>query len=526
MIFSRLYTLNLTVLVVVAAILFHLSPDNFLADDAYFYPQIANQIVQGHGSTFHQYSFTNGYQPLWMIFSIIAAGIANGDKVLLLHILGVFQIALFVTTLYYLFNLTNAAQMRFFSVGLAFLTVLMLAVGGLRLFESHLAMALQMAAFYLFIRLWQSEPTANALAACSILLGLIFLARTDAFFLSASYGAALSLKILREEKPFSQRVLRVFAISLPAIFIALLYMILNKIAFGHPVPISGVIKSSFPHFHADLNALGMQGKYIVASTLAILLLSIVWAKTQKSVQALFGVAFAAVFLHAAYIICFSWGSQWHYTTAFTIFPVALQFILTKIRQHVNYPKIFSASMCLTTFMLLAGMVAIGYLKTYYHFSISLLATGKASLGPLLEKSHRLQLAEEINKHVSAGQGIAVYDSPGVLAYFSHARILPVDGLVNDREYDSYISSNGFLEYLKMKNIHYFLAPIMAEEEKYRSSTLHVFRRGDEQFNIVYAPIQGLPTKTFCLHDRQIIFEFSSPIPNSPAYKNVSVWHLE
>lgn len=522
---SRLYTLSLTILVVLAAFLFHLNPDNFLADDAYFYPQIADHIVQGHGSTFHQYSFTNGYQPLWMAFCIVAAGIAQGDKMLLLHLLGFFQWILFVATVYYLFQITREAKIRFFSAGLAFLTILMLTVGGLRLFEAHLAIALQMVSLYLFLRLWNSDPSVNALGAASILLGMVFLARTDAFFFSASYGIVLGLNILKEPKPAIERFIRLFALAAPAVLIAFLYMTFNNIVFGHPVPVSGVIKSSYPYSHVDWHALGAQGGVIVSSTLALLLISIPASAKGSGLRAMFMMAFAAIFCHAAYIILFSWGSQWYYVTAFAIFPVALSFIFTRLSESFGRSAVFSKAICLSILLGLALMVTVGYLKTQYNFSVSLLAAGKQALQPHSEKSERMHLVDDINHYIEPGAGVAVFDSPGVLAYFTHARILPVDGLVNDWAYDREIVKEGFISYLKERNIRYFIAPLLSEGAEYRSSTLHAARMGDRQYNTVYAPIQKVPAGTFSVRDQQVVFTSASPIPGVHSFHSVSCWQF-
>lgn len=525
MIFSRVYTFALTALVVISAFLFHLNPDNFLADDAYFYPQIADQIVQGHGSTFHQYSFTNGYQPLWMVFNVIAAGVAQGDKVLLLHLLGIVQVGLFLITIYYLFQVTVTAQLRFYGVGLAILTVLMLVVGGLRLFEAHLAIALQMAALYLFLWLWQNNPTTNSLAATSVLLGLIFLARTDAFFFSMSYGIALGLMILNEAKPLYERIFRIIITALPAILIAMAYMSFNNAAFGHPVPISGVIKSSYPHIHVDWSALGMQGQYIVGITLVLLALAIVLSSHQKSLQVLFSVAFVSVLLHAAYIICFSWGSQWYYTTAFTVLPVALQFLITYVYRHISYIKTFRFFVCTMTLVCLSFMVTVGYLKTYYNFSISLLALGKETFKPVEGKSPRLQLVDAVNANIAPGEGIAVFDSPGVLAYFTHARILPLDGLVNDQYYDQYIVKEGIRDYLRKSNVRYFIGANLPDGNTYRSATLLSVRDGSKQYNTVFAPVQKVQAGSFSVADKDIIFSAPNPIPGNHSFDEVCCWKL-
>lgn len=523
---SRVYTFCLTILVVIAAFLFHLNPDNFLADDAYFYPQIANHIVQGHGSTFHQYSFTNGYHPLWMVFSIIAAGISHGDKTFLLHVLAFFQAVLYLVTLYYLFQIQQEARIRFFSAGLAFLTILMLTVGGLRLFEAHLAIALQMAAFYLILRIWGSNPSIDVLGAASLLLGLVFLARTDTFFFSASYGIALSLMILQESKSALERCTRIFAVAVPAILIAVFYMGFNKAAFGHPVPVSGVIKSSYPHIHVDWHALGWQGSCIVSATLLLLTASFFLAAGQPPLQALFGVAFVAVFLHASYIILFSWGSQWHYTTAFTVFPIALSFVLTKASEQFKQPAVFSKIICSATLLSLALMVSVGYLKTYYHFSVTLLAMGKQKLQPNTDKSPRMHLVDDINHYLAPGTGIAVFDSPGVLAYFTHARILPLDGLVNDRAYDSDIVKEGIQSYLRRRNIRYFIAASLPEGREYRSSTLHTIRHDDVQVNTAYSPIRKMSAGSFSVHESRVIFTSPSPIPGTHDFDSVSCWLLD
>ena len=86
-----LYLICWVVLVVLSIVPFHLNPDNFLADDAYFYLQIAKNIAAGHGSTFHGVTETNGYHPLWMGFCVVGAWLIPNDPKLLLHVMGAVQ---------------------------------------------------------------------------------------------------------------------------------------------------------------------------------------------------------------------------------------------------------------------------------------------------------------------------------------------------------------------------------------------------------------------------------------------------
>ena len=56
-------------------------PNGIFEDDAYFYFQIAKNILDFNYSTFDGISTTNGYHPLWMAI-LVAAGVP-------LHLLGI-----------------------------------------------------------------------------------------------------------------------------------------------------------------------------------------------------------------------------------------------------------------------------------------------------------------------------------------------------------------------------------------------------------------------------------------------------
>ncbi len=69
----------------------------FIRDDAYYYFKVAQNISEGHGSTFDGIHSTNGYHPLWMLVCIPIFALARFDLILPLRVLvivtGVFQIA-------------------------------------------------------------------------------------------------------------------------------------------------------------------------------------------------------------------------------------------------------------------------------------------------------------------------------------------------------------------------------------------------------------------------------------------------
>jgi hypothetical protein len=69
----------------------------FIRDDAYYYYKIAQNIGEGHGSTFDGINLTNGYHPLWMLICIPIFSIARLDLILPLRVLvvvtGLIQVA-------------------------------------------------------------------------------------------------------------------------------------------------------------------------------------------------------------------------------------------------------------------------------------------------------------------------------------------------------------------------------------------------------------------------------------------------
>jgi len=59
----------------------------FTRDDAYYYFKVAQNISEGHGSTFDGINRSNGYHPLWMLICIPIFALARFDVILPLRIL-------------------------------------------------------------------------------------------------------------------------------------------------------------------------------------------------------------------------------------------------------------------------------------------------------------------------------------------------------------------------------------------------------------------------------------------------------
>ncbi|HVN16175.1 MAG TPA: hypothetical protein VMT73_10585 [Anaerolineales bacterium] len=81
----------------------------FTRDDAYYYFKVAQNISEGHGSTFDGVGLTNGYHPLWMLVCIPIFALARFDLILPLRILLLVQAALSAATAVLIYRLIKSS---------------------------------------------------------------------------------------------------------------------------------------------------------------------------------------------------------------------------------------------------------------------------------------------------------------------------------------------------------------------------------------------------------------------------------
>jgi hypothetical protein len=77
----------------------------FTRDDAYYYFKVAQNISEGHGSTFDGINPTNGYHPFWMLVCIPIFALARFDLILPLRVLLLVMSGLSIATAILLYRL-------------------------------------------------------------------------------------------------------------------------------------------------------------------------------------------------------------------------------------------------------------------------------------------------------------------------------------------------------------------------------------------------------------------------------------
>lgn len=238
-------------------------PHALTYDDAWYYFQIARNLSGGEGSTFDGSNVTNGYHPLWLLGTSVVY-LVGLDATAAVRALLAFQLGLYVIALAVLARSLgrtgavldgrrstwglladrpdHAVAGRWCSA--AVVVVWVLATFNpvvLRLFVNGMESGLValFGALLLSVAVRRGGDLLAAPVLTAVLLGMAFLARTDAVFIA---GAALVWCALLRRR-IDRRVLLVGA-AFSTVVVA--YLAVNVAIVGHPLQISGVTKQVEP----------------------------------------------------------------------------------------------------------------------------------------------------------------------------------------------------------------------------------------------------------------------------------------
>jgi hypothetical protein len=167
----------------------------FTRDDAYYYFKVAQNISEGHGSTFDGINRTNGYHPLWMLVCIPIFALARFDLILPLRVLLLVMSGLSVVTAILLYRLIG----RIFVPAIGALAAVfwvfsydVLAILYQQGLESGIAaffIVLLVYKLYEFETSWRKEEvTPRQIAALAVIAVLTMFSRLDLVFLAGLVG--------------------------------------------------------------------------------------------------------------------------------------------------------------------------------------------------------------------------------------------------------------------------------------------------------------------------------------------------
>ncbi|MBN1164296.1 MAG: hypothetical protein JXB45_06940 [Candidatus Krumholzibacteriota bacterium] len=427
---------------------------SLIPDDSSYFFEIAENAAGGNGLSCDGIHITNGFQPLWLYILIPIFLIYSGPPEIILRIILILQVSLlFLSSL-----IIYSTHSDFFSRKIAFFNgiifIIIVFVPALNGMESALLIFMLTA---LLAYSWKRRVfTANIPRReiiFGLLLGLLMLTRLDAVFIGVSISVFCVARSFKDAGNRSQHIRRLILIITGASLIVLPYLIYNHIAFGSLVPISGALKSSFPH--STLSCYGflkMGKKYWLFTLYAIIyfisyLLKHARKSPLQSNQDYFHLAMSvlafSVILHALFTILFlKWAIfNWHFIYYAFFAALALNSLIAFLSSKFQTKKY---SLLLGLLFLSGTLIAVN--KNYNRFHAS------------IDRNWQVASYEAAiwARHNTDKNAIFAMKDSGHFGFFSERKVINLDGIVNNSSYQETIKNKQLNLYLKENGVKYLV----------------------------------------------------------------------
>jgi hypothetical protein len=305
-----------------------------ITDDASYYMTTARNIANGEGMSFDGIHPANGFHPLWLVV-LVPLFFLHEPPETMIRLVALLQTVLlslaylvFVRTQARLFSLRTAALSGILFVYFVFLP----CINGM---ESALLVSLIVVMYSYALRIARSELNSPRAALFGIILGFVLLARLDMIFIPLVLLGCFAGPILnRQTRSRTLTVMLVGGIATCGVVAP--YLAFNYWKFGAVVPISGALKSSFPHLAVSRGTFDRTAAIGIAN-LASAGLAIGWSLwgiirvpgpratlNQEFYRASTTVFAWAVTLHFLYVVLFmKWGVFGWYFVTYPLFAIVL-----------------------------------------------------------------------------------------------------------------------------------------------------------------------------------------------------------
>jgi hypothetical protein len=416
------------------------APFTVTFDDAYYYFAIARHVAAGHGSTFDGINHTNGYHPLWLVVCVLPYLLGLGQLVAVRFVL-VVQLVLWALTLWMVATVVGDAvdgfprlsgrSQRTAAVALAVVFFIAAAnpfvmktfVNGL---ESGIAAVAAAGLLVLACRRgqWLPGESRRAQLGAGAVFAVAFLARTDAVFF---IGAALVWSVLASRGHERRELLLTFAV--PAV-VAAAYLASNRLLFGSPLQVSGVVKR-LPLTGARTIGMLMAGIVALAIVAAVRNLGSGtgrFARTRGLLATTGWFAAGCVLLVAYYRLLSVETYLWYYAPLVLYGIVLVMHVAADLLEGaaVEAPagRVPHRQILLFAALLAAPLVAASIVsgRSFIDPGLRSLMDGDRAVGIWLGAT------------LPRGQVAASWDA-GVIGYFADRPVVNLDGLVNSFEFN-------------------------------------------------------------------------------------------
>lgn len=413
------------------------------ADDGFFYLQIAKNFVDGNGLHFNSLYNSNGFHPLWGFICIVVAYLNPFGHEYLIYFIWLTQLLFFYQGIRNLQNYWNHKVLH--TIPLLLLVIIFCSLGTIYLSEAFLN-------FYTLTLLFKRfEHIRKEPIFIGFIFSLIFLARLDNVFILGALG--IYVCFIYQKFSLSYLLKLIFGFSI----LVIPYLAFNFIEFGNIVPVSGKIKSYFPHF--QMSGFNTYAKILLIVCLVYIIGLFTILRNRYQQKFLLFFTFGSLLQLIYNGIFQSQIGQWYFIAQFIVlaflwYDIAIIFFNRIKSTTTNYVLFISGSfiICLgiSTLKLISGFTLI-------HFNKDM----KLKLEFISPIEY---LVQDLKEKLPTNARIYVYDAPGKIAYYSNFDVIPADGLINNQQFSVDLNKGTFEDFLIQNEIDYVMLPSDSNSE--------------------------------------------------------------
>ena len=297
---------------------------------------------------------SNGFHPLWLIF-VASSFLISQDFVIVVMLLSVFLFIFFVISIWYFSKIIQIYNDK----GIKIISLFMFAVVSAKCFFWYMESALSVVIFisYIYYVILQFKPHDKIEIITPVVIGtlssLLALARLDLVFLISPLHAFLIFSVIKQKNLRSALALILLPVIIVGAYVLLIYLIT-----GAPVPLSGIVKSSFPYFFIETEwskLLSKQTWYGIFSVTLIFLFTIgssiitklikkdfITTKEKNYLNIMYFLLLGC-FFHVAYHISFSMTGmigRWYFVIHFYVLIFSISLFLYNLKKVLKDTSLY------------------------------------------------------------------------------------------------------------------------------------------------------------------------------------------
>lgn len=437
---------------------------NWFSDDAYYYILTARNYVEEGFFTFDKINETNGFHPLWMFVLLLVYKIVGTDLPLnrqVFYIKGT-EILIFVLILFSVAYMSYRLRQKNPSYSWAFAGLALVFVLPRANLMFLKGMETTIATFFL---LWVYYTVINdEVGMLSWLLPFLFLSRLDTLVFVA--GPVLLYYLSRRDVVFYRKAI----VSLPVITTSVLVMGHNYIRFGYLRPVSGLLKSSFPVPSVQLSHLADPVLYafVSGSCERLLLMPNVLNLTLLIIGA------SAFLVKQAKQVGKAEGSKSLLFAAIPVLLILNLLVFQKWRKGIEswYMVLPTVTTLFVAFLALQRIGENRGLQWLFYLgaAVSLVTSATfhvARLPSVLSRRHYINPATLYIIDNTDPEAILAGTDVGGRAFWSDRRIINLDGVTNNYQYQEVIKNRQLRKYLEDNDVRYLLVGVWSDKPRFQ-----------------------------------------------------------